>query len=388
MDVDDMDYQPAAVVAGPVRRKEKKGMDFSRWREFVADDVPPKRRQAKKDNTKKIDHVVEVTNVVGQVGERGLGGDGMEVDSGNGREALGPTGLVSDVLSKKLINAENGSMKGGAGVAELRGEGMQLDDGAPSIAAEINAENTARLAGMSAEEIAEAQADILNRMDPALVEVLRRRVREKSGGKKDEGKDKSRQTSGPRKTAKAIPGEHLTAGEQSAHSWKAWSERVERIRSCRFALDGDILGFQSSQEQSDGKKTHGESVAERDFLRTEGDPAAVGYTINEALALTRSGLQLLASVLNRALHNLHKMDLADNVEGANYAEKAYDWQAVWAYALGPEPELVLSLRMALDDNHESVVLTCAKVINVMLSYDMNESYFDFSERYLHSSCFS
>ena len=37
-----------------------------------------------------------------------------------------------------------------------------------------------------------------------------------------------------------------------------------------------------------GKKTHGESVAERDFLRTEGDPAAVGYTINEALALTRS----------------------------------------------------------------------------------------------------
>ncbi|VAI89624.1 unnamed protein product [Triticum turgidum subsp. durum] len=351
MDVDDMDYQPAAAVAGPVRRKEKKGMDFSRWREFVADDVPPKRRQAKEDNTKKIDHVAEVKNVVGQVGERGLGGDGMELDSGNGREALGPTGLVSDVLSKKLINAENGLTKGGAGVAELQGEGMQLDDGEPSISAEINAENTARLAGMSAEEIAEAQADILNRMDPALVEVLRRRGREKSGGKKDEGKDKSRQTSGPRKTAKAIPGEHLTAG----------------------------------------KKTHGESVAERDFLRTEGDPAAVGYTINEALALTRSmvpgqrvlGLQLLASVLNRALHNLHKMDLADNVEGANYAEKAYDWQAVWAYALGPEPELVLSLRMALDDNHESVVLTCAKVINVMLSYDMNESYFEFSEKLIN-----
>jgi hypothetical protein len=35
-------------------------------------------------------------------------------------------------------------------------------------------------------------------------------------------------------------------------------------------------------------KTHVESVAERDFLRTEGDPAAVGYTINEAVALTRS----------------------------------------------------------------------------------------------------
>ena len=35
--------------------------------------------------------------------------------------------------------------------------------------------------------------------------------------------------------------------------------------------------------------------------------------------------------------------------------------------------------MSLDDNHESVVLACAKVINVMLSYDMNEIYFDYSE---------
>lgn len=37
-----------------------------------------------------------------------------------------------------------------------------------------------------------------------------------------------------------------------------------------------------------GKKAHVETVGERDFLRTEGDPAAVGYTINEAVALSRS----------------------------------------------------------------------------------------------------
>ncbi|CAM0910220.1 unnamed protein product [Alopecurus aequalis] len=389
MDVDEMDYQPVAAVAGPVRRKEKKGMDFSRWREFVADDMPPKRRQGKKENTQKIDPAVSAKTVGGQVGLRGLGEDVMELDGGFGREALSATSLVSDVLPKKPMNAGDASMmEGGAGVAELRGDDMQLDDGKPSIEAEINAENIARLAGMSAEEIAEAQTDILNRMDPALVEILKRRGREKSGGREDVGKDKSRQTSGLAKTARAILGNPLTVVEQSAYSWKAWSERVERIRLCRFALDGDILGFQPCQEQEVGKNTHAESVAERDFLRTEGDPAAVGYTINEALALTRSmvpgqrvlALQLLASVLNRALHNLHKMDLAVTAVGANCADKADDWQAVWAYALGPEPELVLSLRMALDDNHESVVLTCAKVINVMLSYDMNEIYFDFSEK--------
>jgi len=35
--------------------------------------------------------------------------------------------------------------------------------------------------------------------------------------------------------------------------------------------------------------------------------------------------------------------------------------------------------MALDDNHDSVVLSCAKVVNVMLSCEFNESYFEFSE---------
>lgn len=34
------------------------------------------------------------------------------------------------------------------------------------------------------------------------------------------------------------------------------------------------------------------NVAERDFLRTEGDPAAAGYTIKEAVALTRSMVSL------------------------------------------------------------------------------------------------
>ena len=38
------------------------------------------------------------------------------------------------------------------------------------------------------------------------------------------------------------------------------------------------------------------------------------------------------------------MDLLDNVKEMDFNDKFHDWQAVWAYALGPEPELVLSLR--------------------------------------------
>ncbi|KAF0901889.1 hypothetical protein E2562_006500 [Oryza meyeriana var. granulata] len=397
MDVDETDYQPVAAAAGPVKRKEKKGMDFSRWREFIAEDTPSKRRQAKPLQPKEqIAQKIDARSVGSVVGgaklEKGSGETSKQLKIGNGKEELGGAALMSDVASRKpmkQIDARDDARNVGSYKdVELRAEGMELDSGEPSLAAEVNAENMARLAGMSAGEIAEAQAEILNRMDPALVEMLKRRGREKSGSRKDGGKGKGGEFSGPGKISRVLPGEWLSAGEHSGHSWKAWSERVERIRSCRFTLEGDILGFHSCQEQQDGKKTHVESVGERDFLRTEGDPAAVGYTINEAVALTRSmvpgqrvvALQLLASVLNRALQNLHKMDLIDNIKEWNCDDKFNDWQAVWAYAIGPEPELVLSLRMSLDDNHYSVVLTCAKVINVMLSYEMNETYFDFMEK--------
>lgn len=36
-------------------------------------------------------------------------------------------------------------------------------------------------------------------------------------------------------------------------------------------------------------------------------------------------------------------------------------------------------RMCLDDNHKSVVRTCAKVIYYTLSCDVNENFFDISE---------
>ncbi|GJN38696.1 hypothetical protein PR202_gb27761 [Eleusine coracana subsp. coracana] len=362
MDVDEMDYLPvaaAAAAAGPVRRKEKKGMDFSRWREIVGD-APPKRTQGKPAQLKKqIMQKVNAGTTTSKVGaaaagKRELEEGGMRLHSGDARGVSSTAGLVTDVAPKKQMVQVQSRDAIKAGVVRdmtLRGDHMELDAGESLVEAEINAENMARLAEMSAGEIAEAQAEILNRMDPKLVELLRRRGKEKSGGKKGGDRDKGQKNSGPGKAAKATPGDWLTAGEHGGHSWKAWSDRVERIRSCRFSLEGEILGFQSHQEQQDGKKAHAESVAERDFLRTEGDPAAVGYTINEAVALTRSmvpgqrvlALQLLASILNRALRNLHKMDLTDNGKEMNDD----DWQAVWAYALGPEPELVLSLRLTI-----------------------------------------
>lgn len=40
-----------------------------------------------------------------------------------------------------------------------------------------------------------------------------------------------------------------------------------------------------------------DNVSERDFLRTEGDPGASGYTIKEAVALTRSVVSLCSDCM-------------------------------------------------------------------------------------------
>ena len=262
MDTDETDYQQVvSAAAGPVRRKEKKGMDFSRWREFVGD-APPKQRQgkpaqAKKQSELKIDAGAVTSNVgAASVGVRELEGGAMQINSGHAREGPGAGIPVSEVVSKKPMNQAESRVElvrpGEVRNSASQGERMELDSGESSMEAEINAENMARLAGMSAGEIAEAQADIVNKMNPALVEMLRRRGREKSGGTKGAGKEKGMENPGLQKAKRATPGDWLMAGEHSGRSWKSWSERVERIRSCRFTLDGDILGFQSSQEQQDG----------------------------------------------------------------------------------------------------------------------------------------
>uniref|UniRef100_A0A6V7QRL3 Transcriptional elongation regulator MINIYO n=1 Tax=Ananas comosus var. bracteatus TaxID=296719 RepID=A0A6V7QRL3_ANACO len=278
----------------------------------------------------------------------------------------------------------------------------EIDDGgATSLMGDIHAENVARLADMSTDEISEARAEIMEKMNPSLIEMLKKRGRQKlekkqvakPERKKEEEKLESTRPAGNGKTSRSKAGDWIPYGVESSHSWKVWSERVERVRLFRFSLDGNLLEIESSPQPCDGKNANysqynATNVAERDFLRTEGDPAAVGYTINEAVALIRSmvpgqralALQLLASILNKALQNLQKMDIGQNVGEISSSEKFVDWQAVWAFVLGPEPQTVLSLRIALDDNHDSVVLACAKVIQLILSCDMNENFFDISEK--------
>ncbi|XP_021286386.1 transcriptional elongation regulator MINIYO [Herrania umbratica] len=166
--------------------------------------------------------------------------------------------------------------------------------------------------------------------------------------------------------------------------WNAWRQRVEAVRDLRFSLDGAVVENDLVQIP----ETSCDNVAERDFLPTQGDLDAAGYTIKEAVALSRStipgqralALHLLASVLHKALHNIYLNPVGSTLVNNNKVDSAVDWEALWAFALGPEPELILSLRMSLDDNHNSVVLASAKAIQCILSCDLNENFFDFLEK--------
>ncbi|XP_020535690.1 transcriptional elongation regulator MINIYO isoform X2 [Jatropha curcas] len=274
---------------------------------------------------------------------------------------------------------------------------------------------------MSPEEIAEAQAEIMGKLDPALINLFKKRGQEKmkprnlsrsdkaingelgttlredqttkysnvSSHVKNDNSDTVKISTSMDKKNGSNNGSVQDLGLSDGTMWNSWSDRVEAVRILRFSIEGNVIAAETETgDISIGNKDSTVSVSERDFLRTEGDPAAVGYTIKEAVQLTRSvipgqralALHLLASVLDKAIYNIQQNQVGCTLKNANLVDKLNDWEAIWAYALGPEPELVLSLRMCLDDNHSSVVLACARVIHCALSCDLNENFFDISER--------
>eukprot|EP01018_Ginkgo_biloba_P015897 Gb_24051 [translate_table: standard] len=292
---------------------------------------------------------------------------------------------------------------------------------------EIDAENRAALQAMSIEEIKEAQNELLERVQPEVLEMLKRRgegkARRPNKGRTDLNTSQKLGARDNKKNVNISPNDGITESDTQAsfpetrttesendhnilstdiasNQWKIWTDRVEAVRTLRFSLDGnivepdivatDVISLSQNGSNSDVNQLNIQNVAERDILRTEGDPASAGYTIKEAVALIRSmipgqravALQLIGVVLDKALTNL-QLDLVQSKNNICMPDldKSVDWQAVWAYALGPEPGLILALRMALDDAHTTVVAACAKVLQCLLSCTANEYYFNLSESF-------
>ncbi|XP_048337578.2 transcriptional elongation regulator MINIYO isoform X1 [Ziziphus jujuba] len=412
-----MDIDPVATFAKPIERKKKKNLDFTRSKELSLGDKSSmaeklegtmfsSRRKQEKDK-KAIeplhlqDNGKDTSPVRFKNEEPMLVNNQMDVEKKAGDDMA-----LNQSLERREQTCSTSS------TVSFIGSDLGNEQGTMSLESEIDAENHARLEGMSRHEIEEAQAEIMEKLNPALLKLLKRRGEEKVKQKKVsapnisanrepenvQNEDNNDAKSSPfsesgttRRVAKITSDDSHdgldnrgTWNSKPANSslWKAWSERVEAIRDLRFSLDGTVSGSDLVQVPETG------NITMRDFLRSEGDPGAAGYTIKEAVALTRSvipgqrtlALHILLAVLDKALHNIQQGQVGCTARNVDNVYYSVDWEAVWAYALGPEPELVLSLRICLDDNHSSVVLACAKLIQCVLGCDANENFLEFLEK--------
>lgn len=116
----------------------------------------------------------------------------------------------------------------------------------------ISADNNALLQKMSHEEIAEAQAELFEKMDPALLTLLKKRGQDKLKNPKHslpEGpslrpdihspQDQPVAPSPPSSQVTAIPKETSVAAQ--GVFWDTWTERVESVRDLRFSFDGNVV---------------------------------------------------------------------------------------------------------------------------------------------------
>ncbi|KAK2429432.1 transcriptional elongation regulator MINIYO [Trifolium repens] len=422
-DSDLMGFDKVAAFANPVQRKKKKGLDLGKWKEITQDDKSAARMDLEKDVSISSQTTEKKKNGKGgKIIEKKISSDSddsvfasMEVDA-KPQLDKSDNGFINSSTSMELDTSNkvdrqqkveycvtNDEKKEKESTSDLSSTSDKnhfiCEQESTSLESEIDSENRAQIQQMSAEEIAEARADIMEKISPALLKVLQKRGKEKlkkpNSSKSEVGTVAKSVTQQVQSTQEAkrlqtedniskkqlddknASGKNSTTTSNSA--WNAWSNRVEAVRELRFSLAGDVVDTEQEPVY--------DNITERDYLRTEGDPGAAGYTIKEALALTRSvvpgqrslALHLLSSVLDKALSYICKDRTGNMTKKGNEVEKPVDWEAVWTYALGPQPELALSLRICLDDNHNSVVLACAKVVQSALSCDENENYFDISE---------
>ncbi|XP_022943843.1 transcriptional elongation regulator MINIYO [Cucurbita moschata] len=463
-----MEIESIANFANPIQRKKKSSLDFGRWREAV----PGHNHIAASGEENKVASLAKTEHLI-RAGEANSTMDNMSCEPLSAG-VLAPSLMNIEHSSSDFVNKPTGNKTNAAGLefarsmnnVELKGldkqhipenlqddydqwghisesevkEGVPLDgtsfqdmatrlhhlnsemvpcfesnikgeDAFSTLESQIDAENCARIQRMSQEEIAEAQAEIMEKMRPALWKTLKMRGegKLKKGSSKPDAsndyelgnlqKESTHDRNGSPNIENGVTSgttalKYRNSGLQNvavqkfdsgSSAWNAWNERVEAVRSLRFSLEGNIVESYSFQQSENVHGYSTENVASRDFLRTEGDPSAAGYTIKEAVALTRSvipgqrvlGLHVISNVLDKASLNTRLKQVGSTMVKDS---SSVDYNAIWTYILGPEPELALSLRMCLDDNHNSVILACAEVIQCVLSCNLNETFFDTLEK--------
>lgn len=239
---DVMNFEPIKPYANPVERKKKKEMDFSKWAE----------KELGVNRTRTVRETMEAStrkngsNKLHPQPKPLLGNLKTEQES-----VLGNLTEQEFVLGKNDMQIQAGPSP------KSLADNVQNEQVSMSLETQIDEENRARLQGMSADEIAEAQAEIMGRLDPALLNVLKRRGEEKLRKQRSPSSDNNEpkispsSQSGMSHVDTTITSNHTNtaeengleqnSGQASLSLWTAWRERVEAARELRFSLDGTVI---------------------------------------------------------------------------------------------------------------------------------------------------
>lgn len=285
-----MDSNRMAPFAKPIKRKKKSDMDFSRRRELslgdkssMAEKSGTMFRLSKTKNREKEREAIETRdNTEDKSGEassvasmeldysepqhlQDIGTDTSNVYFKNEVEPL----MVNEPIKIREQTCSTSTM------VSCTGSDLANEQGTASLESQIDAENRAHLQGMSHDEIEQAQAEIMEKMNPALVNLLKKRGEEKLKQKNcpsdtrtnrdlDNAQNEFKNdainshfsksgTTSKNSQSRLDTGEAQISKPANSSLWNAWSERVEAIRNLRFSLDGTVTGNDLVQVPENGK---------------------------------------------------------------------------------------------------------------------------------------
>ena len=201
---------------------------------------------------------------------------------------------------------------------------------------------------MSAQEVAEAQAELAARLSPSALAFLKSR--------------------GQRSAADAPPAHAAPPLPALPPMAPPGGGARTGAASVRFTVQGDLL---SAQATATAFASRVPAASSRDPLRTDGEPDGAGYSLHEAATLARSAvpaqrtaaLRLLAGALG---HIPRGMAAACTSAPMAAPADGVSWAALYVHALRSH-RLPLLLRTALDDNAPSVCAAAAAAIAALLA---------------------
>lgn len=242
-----------------------------------------------------------------------------------------------------------------------------------SLHSELHKENLSKLNAMSKEEILEQQAQLLQHMDPKLVELVRSKRKSNDQQKESSPPQKSSKVKTPPKVSDDLPVLDFLKEEDASH-WVhfdvlepeklEWTKSIKRTMAklkpdesyeARFDWKGFLLPYIAEDNQD-------EPVSDDRELYLHGeDPQRPGYTLQEFFRLGRS------TVLQQRIAAINAIAGIINIYNQGYYDGIIEL---------PISKIFFFLRFALDEKIPQIIEASSRALSYLFYNDTDETLLD------------